>query len=326
MSGALLPQAAPTVATFRLASRAPERRVGTLTASEELPPGLPAQVTFVAAHHCAGCGHPRSHAYHKDHPLIPGQVAPSTLCRKCEKKIAQGKPVDSIVVPIKPLPASDAERTLRDKRKARPRSSSHTRVVVRYGSRDRSESPALRAQHEQSPGLPRRSISFRHVRSRSLSRPAASSRPQEPSKKAQHSASSAPLSSLPRRVTYVTERVLDEHGLSGTTSEVKTRAQQSTTDNEQKRDHGRYNDYTAVEVQNDQRGDNQRTLKRGAKQTPTNLPPPPMGLSALQFKRTCEHQGKHLQGTEYLVPSAALRPATLDHFLRGIFRGEYLPC
>lgn len=62
---------------------------------------LPAQIKFVACHHCATCGRPRSHAYHKEHPLIPGQVAPASTCRKCLKKQDKGEPIDSIMLSIR---------------------------------------------------------------------------------------------------------------------------------------------------------------------------------------------------------------------------------
>jgi hypothetical protein len=68
--------------------------------AHELPPALPAQIKFVACHHCGVCGRPRSHAYHRQYPLIPGQVAPAGVCRKCSKKQDKGEPIDSIMLPV----------------------------------------------------------------------------------------------------------------------------------------------------------------------------------------------------------------------------------
>jgi hypothetical protein len=67
---------------------------------ENLPLALPASIKFVACHHCGVCGRPRSHHYHKEHPLIPGQVAPSGTCRKCVKKQDRGEPIDSVMLSL----------------------------------------------------------------------------------------------------------------------------------------------------------------------------------------------------------------------------------
>lgn len=105
---------------------------------------LPAQIKFVACHHCGTCGRPRSHAYHKEHPLIPGQVAPASTCRKCIKKQDKGEPIDSIMLSMRSHVSEKAS----------------TRSGQFYDPPS-SEVPRGRV----------RSVSWRHVAPRGISRP-----------------------------------------------------------------------------------------------------------------------------------------------------------
>ncbi|RDI89173.1 hypothetical protein Vi05172_g661 [Venturia inaequalis] len=128
---------------------------------------LPAQIKFVACHHCGTCGRPRSHAYHKEHPLIPGQVAPASTCRKCIKKQDKGEPIDSIMLSM--------------------RSHKSTRSSQLYDPPS-TEPPRGRV----------RSVSWRHVAPRGISRPRIegldSEAPPPPALSVPRSSSNKPLS------------------------------------------------------------------------------------------------------------------------------------
>ncbi|TID16985.1 hypothetical protein E2P81_ATG09543 [Venturia nashicola] len=105
---------------------------------------LPAQIKFVACHHCGTCGRPRSHAYHKEHPLIPGQVAPASTCRKCIKRQDKGEPIDSIMLSMRSH--ANEKGSTRSGQFYDPPSSEPSRGRVR-------------------------SVSWRHVAPRAISRP-----------------------------------------------------------------------------------------------------------------------------------------------------------
>jgi hypothetical protein len=330
MSAALVPRSA-TAASSAVACRVPERRVATLTGSEELPPGLPVQVTFVAAHHCAGCGQPRSHAYHKDHPLIPGQVAPASLCRKCEKKIDQGRAIDSIVVPIRDL---EAEKEAKYRGRC-PRSTSRTRVVIREWSGDR-DSPPREHIPRESPSPPKRSISYRHVSSRSLSRSARQLEPAQKEEPAPAPDSRRHYSPPPRRSKHVIEHQRYDELHSDVESKAKQAAKSSPPRSgcdRRSNSNDDYYEYVGVDVRRRHSRDVEPAkTKRYSKQesapllkktTSDDTPPPPMGLSAVQSKRTYYHRvvDEQQQESEDRTPGAP-RPSTFDKFLQGIFRGK----
>jgi hypothetical protein len=324
MSGALVRRA-----TSKVVCRVPDRRVAMLTASEELPPGIPAQVTFVAAHHCAGCGQPRSHAYHKDNPLIPGQVAPASLCRKCERKIDKGESISSIVLPIRDF---DAEP--RNKRSSRRHSSSRTRVVIQHRYDDRSPSPPLQ-KRGPSPEPPRRIVSYRHVHSRSLSRPAPSSKPPEPQKQIPAPAppTSRRSSSSYRRHRYVLEYVREDRPRSALKSEIKLPARQMalpSSSSHRGHDADSY-DYLGVDVRDEHgrydSGPEKKAPSRSSRPSqeqvpPEDLPRPP-GLAAIQQKRRCYFVDEdEVKDNENIKP-LAIRPP-FDKFVRGLFRGKHI--
>ena len=293
-----------------------------MTASEELPPGIPAQVTFVAAHHCAGCGQPRSYAYHKNNPLIPGQIAPASLCRKCEKKIQQGKPIDSIVLPIREFPASDGETKRSDRREGRRRSRSRTRIIIRHESEDRDASPPRRSRREASPESPKRTISYRHVQSRSVSRPAGRTDAQSHREKPATAPSrhqSAPRSQRDYVVEYVhSERPIDSARSEGQKTTQRLPSRPTTRHNVD----ASYDDYTFVGVRNGQARTDTGTAPDPAPQNvPNDLPPPPMGLQALQPQRT--YPPRKIKHHENKAPPGS-RPSTFDKFVQGIFRGKHL--
>lgn len=309
-----------------VACRVPDRRIASLTASEELPPGIPAQVTFVAAHHCAGCGQPRSHAYHKDNPLIPGQVAPASLCRKCETKVEKGEPIDSIVLPIRDF-GSDGGSRERGRKQRRHRSNSRTRVVVRYESQDRDSCPPPAPKPKPSPEPPKRSISFRHIDSRSLSRSAAKPEPKAAPKKASSPQPPRQRSPPRRHSRYIIEHIRDDRSHSTAKPEPKPAPKAAHPPPSSSRSVG-YDSYYDRRVEVDVRrrypspGPRRPAAPAKAK---TDIPPPPMGLSAVQSNKRTYHRQKtvHFGVRENHKPPAP-PPATFDHFLRGIFKGKHI--
>jgi hypothetical protein len=127
---------------------------------------LPAQIKFVACHHCGVCGRPRSHAYHREHPLIPGQVAPSGTCRKCTKKQEKGEVIRSIMLPIHGhVSERDSCSQFYDPPSTEPsrgrlRSVSWRHVAPRGISRPRIESLDGRTNDEPPPPPPAPSVPF----------------------------------------------------------------------------------------------------------------------------------------------------------------------
>ncbi|QDS68381.1 hypothetical protein FKW77_010748 [Venturia effusa] len=192
---------------------------------------LPAQIKFVACHHCDTCGRPRSHAYHKDHPLIPGQVAPASTCRKCIKKQDKGEPIDSIMLSMRSnVSGKDSTRSGQfydppssETPRGRVRSVSWRHVAPRGISRPRIESldgftnDTLEAPPPPAPSAPGSAVSDKPVDrlsracSARLSQPPPNKASRAPSDKLSRTASSAGSSqrtahsgpnsrALPRRV------------------------------------------------------------------------------------------------------------------------------
>ena len=320
MSGALVPRAYSAAPASRVACRVPDRRVATFTASEELPPGIPAQVTFVAAHHCAGCGQPRSHAYHKENPLIPGQVAPASLCRKCEKKIAKGKPIDSIVLPIRDFPPSDEEGNTQERRRGRRRSTSRTKIIIKHESGEREPSPPTRGTRKLSSDLPKRTISYRHVHSRSLSRPAAVSKPAEPQRQLPFPPQIRPRSPPASHREYIIEHVRSEKPVTAPERAPPAASLGHTTDPNKS-----FHSYMKIDAKDEpqRRGaQSEEEAQAPGRNTYHDLPAPPIGLSALQSKRTFNQNRE-----ENVAPPQSAhrrRPSTFDKFVQGIFRGRYI--
>lgn len=133
---------------------------------------LPSQVTFVAAHHCAECGRPRSADYHRRHPLLPGTVARSGVCRRCRNKdehrvveVTDDQPVAYVV--------GQEERPRKHRERSSERRRVQTETVVRIRSRSRSVSPShcrrsspIRGRYDPhgergEPGIHYRSVSVR---------------------------------------------------------------------------------------------------------------------------------------------------------------------
>ena len=331
MSGALVPRSA-TAASSAIACRVPARNVANLNGSEELPLGLPVQVTFVAAHHCAGCGQPRSHAFHKDNPLIPGQVAPASLCRKCEKKIEQGKPIESIVLPIREF-GSNEEAKQRGRRR---RSTSRTRVVIREWSGDRDSPPRPAALNETSKPPPR-TISYRHVTSRSLSRPATTRPPQQQQAEKTSVLDTKRRHSSPREhERHMIERRRSETLQSNTRSQTmqppKSTPPRPSGYGRRDRDDDYYH-YVAVDVGEGHSRDaasieRKHMTVRGASSPARrshhddSTPPPPVGLSAVRSKCMYYHRKESEEQTLGTQASPALCPQTFDKFIQNIFRGK----
>jgi hypothetical protein len=132
------------------------------SAKPELPATLPAQITFVACHHCSICGKPRSAGYHRDHPLIPGQVAESEPCRKCVRA-SRDQPVAHIVM---------VNETSSERRKAQSPSGERTgtRMVIHESCRSRNRSRSLSRHPSLSQTSPQphreEDIEYRHVSER----------------------------------------------------------------------------------------------------------------------------------------------------------------
>jgi hypothetical protein len=320
MSGALVrcaPSAAPAVAC-----RAPDRRIASLTASGELPPGLPAQVTFVAAHHCAGCGYPRSHAYHKVNPLIPGQVAPAGFCRKCEKKIQAGKPIDSIVMLIRDFGSgSDAEGKRRGREPTRHRSRSRTRVIIRYQSEDRTATTGLECRDE-SPEPPKRSISFRHVPSRSVSRAPASRQHKEPPNEPSP-ATIRRWSSPPRH-----SGCMIEHGRSSNAPLPPPYRAQFSKKEEDRKIVQQQHDRVDVHVENhvhfdpehDRRASGTRLPARKGVEQRREQPRVPLSLETVS-KRTYYRRTVSKEEERENIPPTSRLPS-FDRFVQEIFKGK----
>ncbi|PVH99498.1 hypothetical protein DM02DRAFT_672629 [Periconia macrospinosa] len=97
---------------------------------------------YVLSHVCSVCGRMRSAAYHRHHPIVPGQPSVPTPCRKCKKKAKEkhdkrpGKDENTITIKIDDGSRRGRARSRSEVRYVRSYSSpSPRRTVVRAGSR-----------------------------------------------------------------------------------------------------------------------------------------------------------------------------------------------